>query len=301
MPSKVPNPDSNLLPVMGLWIGDHLPASVRLSMVSFLAHGHQYRLYAYQKFDNIPSGVELRDANEILPKEHVYKIGWRGYSPFSDWFRWELLSREVGWWVDTDCVCLKPLDIAGELVVGMETGQSLEKLKEHVSALKPRRVFLDKTKRNNILINNAVIKCENPEHRVVRKLRQYCRKPAYLFMRKKFRWHKPQRALSKVLQGRAMMHHRLGLRLGGPIMLTKILIAMGACEDVKSREFFYPVHWSDREDLFNDKYADIENPFPNSYIVHWYDALGRKENTGNAFSKQSYFGQMLNHYSIAED
>ena len=43
-----------------------VPMEKPLAMKSFVAFGHRYILYAYRKFD-VPAGVELRDANEILP------------------------------------------------------------------------------------------------------------------------------------------------------------------------------------------------------------------------------------------
>ena len=49
------------------WHGSELPRHVKLCMMSFVARGHRYKLYAYHKHD-VPSGVDLVDAATILPE-----------------------------------------------------------------------------------------------------------------------------------------------------------------------------------------------------------------------------------------
>jgi len=107
------------------WFGDDLPPYQRLAMKSFVDFGHDYVLYAYRKFD-VPAGVVLRDANEILPQSRIFFYGERAetgqgsVSAFSNLFRYHLLHELGGWWVDTDVICLSAAIPSSEIFMGWE-------------------------------------------------------------------------------------------------------------------------------------------------------------------------------------
>lgn len=101
--------------VQGLWIGGDLSNMERLSIKSFLKNGHPYHLYTYGSVGNVPEGVVVKDANEIIPCEQLFLVRG-GYSSFSDFFRWELVLEKGNWWADTDAVCLRPLVFDSEYV-----------------------------------------------------------------------------------------------------------------------------------------------------------------------------------------
>jgi hypothetical protein len=93
-----------------------------ISIRSFLAHGHDYHLYAYEPIENLPVGVVVRDANEILPHSSVFRYtGYETYAGFANFFRYKLLLERGGWWTDTDVVCLRPFEFASPYVFGSET------------------------------------------------------------------------------------------------------------------------------------------------------------------------------------
>jgi hypothetical protein len=99
--------------IQGLWIGDRLSAMERCSVASFLAHGHRYHLYTYGPVAGVPVGAELRDANEILSRDRIFKYKEHdSYAGFANLFRYKLLHDRGGWWVDTDVICLRPFDFA---------------------------------------------------------------------------------------------------------------------------------------------------------------------------------------------
>lgn len=107
--------------IQGMWIGSELSAMERLSISSFLAHGHQFHLYVYADVRGIPSGTVIRDANEIMPSSAIFTYRDNGsYAGFANWFRYELLLKSGGWWVDLDTVCLKPFAFEQEFVIGVE-------------------------------------------------------------------------------------------------------------------------------------------------------------------------------------
>ena len=99
--------------VQGFWHGS-LTTMERLSMRSFIAHGHELHLYVYDQPTGVPAGVIVKDAREILPESEM--ATFRCAQQFSDWFRIKLLLDKGGWNTDLDNVLLKPLDFESEFV-----------------------------------------------------------------------------------------------------------------------------------------------------------------------------------------
>ena len=109
--------------IQSLWVGPRLSAMERLSITSFLKNGHSYILYVYGPVEGVPEGVELKDANEILPSAAIFTYrDYATYSGFSNFFRYKLLLERGGWWVDTDIICLKPFIFDAEFVFSSERG-----------------------------------------------------------------------------------------------------------------------------------------------------------------------------------
>jgi Alpha 1,4-glycosyltransferase conserved region/Glycosyltransferase sugar-binding region containing DXD motif len=79
-------------------------------MRSFLDHGHAFHLYSYSPKLEVPAGVELKDAAELLEKDGYFTYqkgaGAGSHAAFSNLFRYKLLAERGGWWVDTDVICL---------------------------------------------------------------------------------------------------------------------------------------------------------------------------------------------------
>jgi hypothetical protein len=108
------------------WFGDHLTPYQLLALKSFVDFGHEYVLYAYKEFD-VPAGVELRDAKDILPEDRVFFYGDRAgigrgsVAAFSNLFRYHLLHQTGGWWVDADVICLSETVPATSIFMGWES------------------------------------------------------------------------------------------------------------------------------------------------------------------------------------
>src|SRR5260221_760110 len=113
-----------MAPIQMLWIGPRLSALERLSMASFLAHGHEVRLYTYGDVEGIPPGVTHHDGREIVPASQVFTyasgFGKGSYAGFANLFRYKLLLDHGGIWCDSDVVCLRPFDFTDEYVIGRE-------------------------------------------------------------------------------------------------------------------------------------------------------------------------------------
>jgi hypothetical protein len=107
--------------VQGLWIGSRLSVMEQLSIRSFLAHGHDYHLYVYEEVQDVPKGTTLKDANEIFDKSRIFTyqsgFGKNSYAGFANMFRYKLLLLRGGWWMDSDVVCIRPLDSVAEQVL----------------------------------------------------------------------------------------------------------------------------------------------------------------------------------------
>lgn len=105
--------------VQSMWIGDRLSRMENACIRSWLDNGYQYNLFVYDRVMNLPDGVTIRDANEIVEDKRIFKYnlpnaeGGGSFSGFSNLFRYRLLM-DGGVWVDTDMLCrnrLPDLDI----------------------------------------------------------------------------------------------------------------------------------------------------------------------------------------------
>lgn len=108
-------------PIQSLWIGEALSPMERLSLGSFVAHGHEVDLYVYGEVANVPPGVRLRDASEILPASRIFRYREHdSVAGFANFFRYKLLFERGGWWTDADVVCLRPFTFADAYVFASE-------------------------------------------------------------------------------------------------------------------------------------------------------------------------------------
>lgn len=100
--------------IQGMWLGEPLSTLEQLCMKSFMANGHEFHLYVYDELQGIPEGVVVKDANEIVPRERIKEFRW--FAGFSDFFRYSLMLKKGGWYVDMDVICLRPFDFTSEYV-----------------------------------------------------------------------------------------------------------------------------------------------------------------------------------------
>ena len=101
---------SNLRKIGMLWIKGPLSFLEQLCVKSFVDAGHEVWLYHYEDIFNVPEGVTLKDANDILPQTG-FLVHERTGSPalHSDLFRYHMLNKVDNIiWADTDAYCCKP-------------------------------------------------------------------------------------------------------------------------------------------------------------------------------------------------
>jgi hypothetical protein len=96
--------------VRTFWHGAFSPYEA-LCLSTFLHAGIAVELYSYHPVAGLPEGTILKDAREILDRDVAfYQHEFDGPSPslHSNEFRYALLDRLGGWWVDTDVMLVAP-------------------------------------------------------------------------------------------------------------------------------------------------------------------------------------------------
>lgn len=92
-------------------------------LASFPFHGVRLQLYSYDLNLRVPAGVEVVDARRIIRDEGLIERyivnGSTSFSKFSNLFRYRLLDKTGGCWVDGDVLCMKRPDFStSEFVFG---------------------------------------------------------------------------------------------------------------------------------------------------------------------------------------
>lgn len=115
---------SNPLLLQTFWTGNPLSRLERAALQSYVNQGYTVDLYTYNPLaefkKRIPGpGIRVHDANEILPSEKLFQykgraaIGKRedayAYLPFSDLFRFTMLHKNGGAWIDLDVFLTRPI------------------------------------------------------------------------------------------------------------------------------------------------------------------------------------------------
>jgi hypothetical protein len=213
----------------------------RLCLKSILLAGHPLDLYTFDDTVDVPDGVTVQKAAEIMPRERV--IFYRNGSPalFSNLFRYEGLRRGLGTWIDADVLLLRTIgDLAGH-IFGWQDDKS---------------------------INNAILKLppDSPYFTSIDKLvNARVPIPGHWPLRKKLR------QLGRACIGRHQRLNQLGWGVTGPAALTHFAREHDWLKFAQPSDVFYPVHWRDAGALF-DPNVRIENQItPRTRAVHLWN------------------------------
>jgi len=258
------------LPVIQMfWHGAPLSRVEQLSLASFVHHGHPVHLYAYEPLEGVPSGVTMREAGEILPRDLIFRHRrTKSIAPFADWFRYLLLFQRGGIWADTDVVCLKPFDYAQPRVFGWQDEE---------------------------LINNAVIGLPAGDP-LASWMAGACEHPN--------RWlpYDDWAIRFRKLQRRFFRGNRRGdIRWGesGPIGLTRAIAHFGYTAEALPVWHFYPVPHENYRALFETAGPNGPLPLEDSRAVHLWNNLIERDAPGRkcaSFSADSPFERLWARY-----
>lgn len=218
----------DLRPLNGLWVGDRLDYLEQLCLVSGLACGHQVRLFSYEpkQLQGVPAGIEVHDAAEVMPRERMLRYSASGsFALGSNFWRYEMLALDLGYWIDLDVFIVKPLEGHDDYVFGREREGG---------------------------INTAVLYAP-PDSQFVHDLRTLPRAnrcPPWFGPRRTLEFH-----MEKLARGRIELED-FPWGTFGPRMLTYVAKKRGLLRLAAPPEVFYPVGWREAHLLYSSA-ADI--------------------------------------------
>lgn len=252
--------------ITGLWVGETLPLLSRLCIQSFLDHGHEFQLFTYRTYDNIPVGTTVRDAREILPESAVFRHENGSLAPFADWFRNEFLVREGGYWTDLDVACLSDdFPDADTWFCTQEKG----------------------------LVAVGVIAFP-PHHPLMEALRAIAEDPAAAAP-----WDSPEESAAKKNLARQMpdaAERRLKAPWGhcGPEGFTRALKHFGMLSQAAPPSRLYPLHYTVWRKCYNGD-CRLQSPeLKNAWAIHlWGEMLRHEPDALENVSRNSIVGQLL--------
>ena len=110
--------------VFTLWISEKdeaIPPLVYLSLKSMVLTGHEVIIYTYTKLSNIPDGVKVMDANEIMDKSKIFRYkDTQSFSGFANLFRLKRLYELGGTWLDLDILLIKNISCLDDIIICSE-------------------------------------------------------------------------------------------------------------------------------------------------------------------------------------
>lgn len=232
--------------VRGLWIGSSLSKIEQLCIRSFQDHGHKFVLYTYEEMTNVPPKTELRDASKLIPRTELAAYVKQSYlAGFADWFRWELLRRDGGYWIDMDVVCLAPFDFTAEVIFGYQ--------------------------QDNIP-NTSVLRFP-PEHPAIIDMVDRSMNP-HRFRPEDAVRRKLKKALRRLLNdSRAKISWAEG---GGPIGFRHVATEHDLLRFGLPYTVFYPVHNTHFGSMLDATFAHDDDFFAQTRAIHLWNEVGRR-------------------------
>jgi len=107
------------------WHGNALGPYNLLGPRSFVDRGHRIELFTYDPTIVVPDWIVRRDANEIWEAAHVLSyrkdLGRGSFALHANLFRYAMLHKLGGWWIDLDLVLLHPELPADQIYFPLET------------------------------------------------------------------------------------------------------------------------------------------------------------------------------------
>jgi len=225
-----------------LWIEGALSNLERICLASMLKQGHEVTLFTYGKVTNIPKGVKLGRAEDILPYDDSLRYAKNNsITLLSDYFRCILLKREMGIWVDLDCFLLKPYIVPSH---GYLLGHEINTINSSVLCLPS----------DSEILQDMLDACANPN-----------KSPYWLDFRRAY-----VKRLAFALSGRQWHLGQMGWGIVGPVALTRLVPRYNLLDKVQPMDAFYPLDRHGTAKLFEAEPFDHILDNPNIISIHIY-------------------------------
>lgn len=251
------------------WHGPALSRLERLCMTSFVAHGHTVLLHVYEELANVPKGVTLADASQVLPRERLFKHAQSGsFAMFADGFRYRLLLEHGGLWVDTDVVCLRPFAFEQSEIYAWQDEQ---------------------------VINNAVLGLPKG-HRLAQWMNDCCEQPDRVLPYDSMRVRR-RKLLRRWLPGDSSRIMSWGE--SGPAGLTAAAQHLHCTGAALPFWYFYPIHYLNWHTVFDSSLRDNTDLIGASYGLHLWNEMARRSpgfDKNGQFPPDSLFERLCTRY-----
>ena len=110
------------------WIGPRLRDFEHCCIRSWTAMGHPVKFFSYEPVANVPPGVEICDAERVLPRRILFddapELEKRPFTR-ANLFRLAMLQKGEGVWCDGDYCMFRPLPAFKDILVGREQNGKL--------------------------------------------------------------------------------------------------------------------------------------------------------------------------------
>jgi hypothetical protein len=240
----------------------------RLCLQSMLDAGHPVTVYTYERHLDVPAGVHVADAANILLRSRV--IDGPSPSLFSNLFRYVGLQRGLGTWVDADVLMFRSIADMGENIFGWEDEK---------------------------LINGAILRMP-PNAPVLRDLVRHI--TARVPIDPRWGWREKARQVVRGFLGRPLPIGKMEWGVAGPDALTHFGRRYDLAKWAQPVDVFYPVPAASNRpaDMFNPD-IDIEACFTaRTRTIHLWN-YNIKDRKGTSPPAGSFIDRMCQRHRIA--
>jgi hypothetical protein len=253
--------------LFSFWSGD-ISYVERLCIASMSKAGHLLDIYTYDDDLNVPTGVTVRAASEIIDEKYVIRHENGSLALFSDIFRYAGLQKNAGIWVDLDVLLLHPLDGLGEYIF---------------------------CRQDDYTVNGAILKLPS-DSIVLQSLLELAR--ARVVVAPYWRRRDKLKQMARGLIGRAVPISRLEWGIIGPNALTHFIKISGLDSKILPQKVFYPIPHPQAANFFDCDASKIEMELaPNTLAVHvWNDLI--KEFKKNPPPAGSFIDKQCRHFAV---
>ena len=271
MLGSVSDPTARALPANTFWFGKRLPTIEQVCLHSMVAVGQPITLWAYEKPESIPDGVVFRDAAEILSRStFIAYSGGRGARLFADIFRIELLRKNMGLWLDADCLMLKPILSGTPYMFGWEDDRR---------------------------INNAVLHMPADSELTARLWEFVNTRPVVPPW-----WPLPKQWWQRAVHPLGLARKPESIAFGsfGPKIVTHLVISLGLQEYAQPRSRFYPILYNETRLYFQPGGAESRIG-TDTYCCHlWLSNIQDRVNAlgADAFYSNTFLGQQFKRFGV---